>query len=668
MAVKDDKDRAEQAENSGAAEAPAAGAAEDKAAPAAKVAEDKAARPAGASRPRAGGWMAPAYAGALLLLFLGERVVPTIDGLRYALSGLGVASLVLVTAARYMAALAETGERRAVERTLAILSTLGVVAIAAYFTTTDAGRALLGVASAAPDVRARIDAVTTVAWVALLVIATVPLFFGEAALAPMRRAERIEVRRVRAATLSGVTLAFAAVYAALFVYGAAGLELKADFSYYRTARPSDSTKRVAESLTEPLKITAFFPQVNEVGAEVEGYLREIKAMSPQITVEMQDRLLVPALAKEAKVTSDGVIVLTRDASRESVTIGADMKTAAAKLKSLDTDFQKALLKVIRSQRTAYLTVGHGEMNEATGPASLEGRTAKNLRKLLESQNYVVKNLGLAEGLGSDIPSDAYLVVVLGPQKAFLPEEVAALKRYADGGGHLLLALDPEAKADLDPLAGTVGLTWKPEILAMDRSHVRRRYNDSDKTILVTTRYSSHASVSTLSRNAQRAPTIFPGASSLDRKGDEGLKIDFVVRSQSDAFADANGNFQYDSDTEKRNAYNLAAAVSKEIAADGEEGKEKKELRAFVIADADALSDVAFGHEPNIVLALDAVRWLGGEESFAGEITSNEDVRIEHTKEKDQVWFWATILVAPAMVLGLGLFITRRGRRASGRRG
>jgi hypothetical protein len=484
----------------------------------------------------------------------------------------------------------------------------------------------------------------------------------------MRRAERIEGRRVRAATLSGVTLAFAAVYAALFVYGAAGLDLKVDFSYYRTARPSDSTKRVAESLTEPIKITAFFPQINDVGAEVEGYLREVKAMSPQLTVEMQDRLLVPALAKEAKVTTDGVIVLTRDSSRETVNVGADMKTAAAKLKSLDADFQKALLKVIRSQRTAYLTVGHGEMNEATGPATLEGRTAKNLRKLLESQNYVVKNLGLAEGLGSEIPSDAYLVVVLGPQKAFLPEEVAALKRYADGGGHLLLALDPDAKADLNPLAGAVGLTWKPEILANDRVYVRRRYNDSDRTMLVTTRYSSHASVSTLSRNAQRAPTIFPGASSLDKQGDEGLKIDFVVRSLGETFADANGDFQFDSAAEKRNAYNLAAAVSKEIAPGGEGGKDKKELRAFVLADADALSDAAFGNEPNIVLALDAVRWLGGEESFAGEITSNEDVRIEHTKEKDQVWFWATILVAPAMVLGLGLFITRRGRRASGRRG
>ncbi|WP_437475463.1 Gldg family protein [Sorangium sp. So ce1014] len=666
--MKDQKTQADEAEIRGEE----ASAAQRAAAPAPGSEQDAppAGQPAPAAQPgapalSAGGWMVPAYGGALLAIFLGERVVPTIEGLRYALSGLGLLTLVLVTALRFATAVRETGERRVVERSLAILSALGVVAVAAYFTTTDAGRDLLGVSQAAPELRARIDAATMVGWIALLVIATVPLFFGEAALAPMRRAERIEGRRVRAATLSGVTLAFAAVYSALFVYAASQLDLKADFSYYRTARPGDSTKRVAESLTEPLKLTAFFPQQSEVGADVEGYLREVKAASPQITVEMQDRLLVPALAKEAKVTQDGVIVLSRDTSRETLTIGADIKTAGAKLKSLDADFQKALLKVIRAQRTAYLTVGHGEMNEATTAA--EGRTAKNLRKLLESQNYAIKDLGLAQGLGSELPKDAGVVIVLGPQKEFLPEEVAALKRYADGGGHLLLALDPEAKVDLSPLAGAVGLTWKPEVLANDRVHVRRRFNDSDHAMLVSTRYSSHASVSTLSRHAQQAPTIFPGASSLDKVEGGDLKIDFVVRSLGETFADANGNFKFDDGSEKRSAYNLAAAVSKELAPGGGDGKDKKELRAFVVADADVFSDAAFRNEPNIVLALDAFRWLGGEESFAGEITTNEDVRIEHTKEKDQVWFWATILVAPAMVLGLGLFITRRGRRASGRR-
>jgi hypothetical protein len=60
--------------------------------------------------------------------------------------------------------------------------------------------------------------------------------------------------------------------------------------------------------------------------------------------------------------------------------------------------------------------------------------------------------------------------------------------------------------------------------------------------------------------------------------------------------------------------------------------------------------------------MDAVRWLGGEDSFAGEVNDEEDVRIEHSKQKDLVWFYSTIVGMPALVLGLGLVVARRARR------
>jgi hypothetical protein len=612
-------------------------------------------------------WLVPIYVISLVFVFIGERVLAPFEGLRYAVTGLGVAGAVITTVARLIVASRQQGERRSIERTLGLFSLGGLVALAVYFATaTEVGRNLTGIAKASAETRGRIDAAGTILWVVLIILSVVPLLFGERAFAPMRRAPRLESRRIRAATIAGLSLALASTYCALFVYTAGELDIKADYSYFRTARASESTKNVAQSLTEPLKVTAFFPALNEVGVEVEGYLRDIASAAPNFQVEVQDRLLVPAVAKEAKVTQDGVIVLSRGTTREVVTIGAEMKTAAAKLKSLDVDFQKALLKAMRSQRTAYLTVTHGELNEATGPA--EGRTAKGFRKLLESQNYVVKDLGLAQGLGSEIPADAFLVAVLGPSKAFLPEEVDALKRYADKGGKLFLALDPDGKADLAPLAGVADLTWDPVVLATEKNLVKRRFNPSDRAILVTTRYSSHASVSTLSRNAQRAPTIFPGASSLDKKNGSDAKVDFVVKTLPDAFTDANGNFEMEKETEKTGTYNLAAAVTKP-AVGGEPAKDGKpnELRAFVLSDADAVTDAALGHEPNIVLALDALRWLGGEESFAGAVTTAEDVRIEHTKKEDLIWFYTTIFGVPVMVLAAGLVIIRRTRRSAGRR-
>jgi hypothetical protein len=316
-----------------------------------------------------------------------------------------------------------------------------------------------------------------------------------------------------------------------------------------------------------------------------------------------------------------------------------------------------LLKIARPARTAYLTVGHGELNEKQ--ADPEGRVAAGVKKLLESQNYSVRDLGFEQGLGREVPKEATMVLVLGPTRPFLPGELPTLKKYLDGGGHVLLALDPEAKIDLEPFAELAGLTVIPGVLAHDRMHLSRRYNDSDKTILGTNRFSSHASVSTLSKNSQHALVIFPGAAAVDKRagGDGALKIDFAVKSMADTYADANGDFVYQP-SEKKTTFNLAAAVSKSIGS----GKDVPEMRAFVLGDADVLSDAAFSNEPNVILFIDAIRWLGGEESYAGAPSIVEDKKIEHTRQQDLAWFYGTIVGVPSIVLALGLAYTRKKRR------
>jgi hypothetical protein len=89
------------------------------------------------------------------------------------------------------------------------------------------------------------------------------------------------------------------------------------------------------------------------------------------------------------------------------------------------------------------------------------------------------------------------------------------------------------------------------------------------------------------------------------------------------------------------------------------------MRAFVLADADAFSDFVMGEVMgNQILFVDAVRWLVGEESFSGPPNTEEDVRIQHTKQEDLVWFYASIFGAPGLVLAAGVFVSRRSRRGS----
>jgi hypothetical protein len=608
-------------------------------------------------------WVTVAYVVSFALIFAGERIVPTIGWLRVLLTGVGAVSVLALTVVRWIATRLATGEKRALERALAVLSSCGALAIALYLTTTSALEEATGIARMPLETRQRYETAVTVAWVALAIGSLVPMLFAEAALFPMRRSTQIEWRRARQALVAGLTLALAAVYGALFTFAAGDLDVKADFSYFHTARASESTRKIAASASGPIEVKAFFPELNPVGAEVGAYLRDLARGVATVHVEAYDRLLVPELAKQAKVYEDGVIVIARGPERESVSLGVDMTAARPKLKTLDSDVQKALMKVLRERRTAYFTVGHGELNDVQPAPENEGRTGKAIRQIVEQQNYQVRDLGATTGLGTEVPNDASLVLAIGPQQPFLPEEVATLGRYAARGGRLFLCLDPEAKIALEPLASLVGLSVSSSVLANDKVHLRRRFNDSDHAILATNRYSSHASISTLSRVGSR-PVVFVGAGSLDKKAgaDGALRIDFAVRALPDTFNDENGNFFFDASTEKRQTYAIAAAVSKAVSP-GSEGKKSDEMRAFVVADADAVSDAVLGNEANILLVADAVRWMGGEESFAGAMSTPEDVRIQHTKQKDLVWFYGSIFAAPALVLGAGLLYTHRIRRS-----
>ena len=767
-------------------------------------------------------WVVPLYVGGLILVYLGERVLEATPAAHWIATGAGLLAVLVATMVRFAPRFRVGGERRDIERLLAVLSVIGIVGLLVYLSTTEWGQDRIGLATAELATRERVEGVLTVAWIALILISVVPMLFVESALFPMRRAVFPEARRVRTAAASGVALVFAALYAALFTFAASGPALKADYSYFKTSGPSDSTRKIAESLTQPVKVIAFFPDVNEVRSEVDSYLRDVSKGIPNLQVESHDRLMVPKLARELRATQDGVVILSRDKTTETLVIGTDVQTARPKLKTLDRDFQERLLKLLRSRRTAYLTTGHGELTDASRTGQEPGRVGTIAKTLLQKQNYLVKDLGLAQGLGNEVPEDADIVIVLGPSEPFATEEINSLKRYADRGGKLMLALDPDAlsardvevaaepvpegpppdddappgsdqqpspppgadhahatppgsvkapahagsaKAPVKPpvkpklpnpappanpaaaapanpaappakpapvasakpgaagakplkpgeappkppeatalipttdaarslqaLAAIAGVTLQAGILANDQEHLRRRFNDSDHTLLVTNSFSSHASVSTLSRNSPRAAIVSFGAAGLDRAPGATGQIDFTVRSRPSTFSDLNRNYDYDDGAEKRSVYNMGAAVSqpaktprakppeppkpepkKDDKSKDAKKDEKKpppdEMRAFVLGDADAFGDFVMSNVvANQVLFVDAVRWLGGEESFAGEVTTEEDVRIEHTKQKDLVWFYGTIFGAPALVLGVGLAYVRRSRRTRPRGG
>lgn len=683
-------------------------------------------------------WLTVGFLLGLAALFLGQRVVVKWETFASVLSGAAVCLLLAVTAARFVPVFRGSASHAAVARVLNLLQLLGVVSVMFYFATTDKGAALLGLGT---DAQSHARTVLNVFWVMGIAVSAAGLIFAEFALHPMRGADHLETRRVFAAAASGVTLALGASYGALFVYAAAQEEAQADFSYFKTSQPGEATVKLVQRSGKPIRVTAFFPEVSQVRKEVSGYLSQLQKLAGNLEVKVTDRYLDPTLANELKVVADGVVVLAQDDTTQMLIVGSDIEKARPKLTKFDSEFYGKLGKLVNSRHTAYFTVGHGELNDADeGPGQQEGRTGEVVKKLLESQNYRVKNLGLSEGLANKVPDDADVVLVLGPTLAFAPEEIGTLRRFAEGGGKLFMALDVDTQSTkqviqrganpvaapapssagaatsgagsatassaaasapapavgtvagkewVAELAAAVGATLVPTVLADEQQYMVRRNDPSDRVILPTNRFSSHASVSTLNQNASRAGVVVLGAAHLLETEQSAGKPLVALRSMPTTFADDNLDYKLDG-TEERKAYNLAVALTRPSSkagkadkpepsvevdpeapeAEGEDGKDKKspapdEMRAFVFADADALSDLLMERVPgNQLLVVDAIRWLVGEESLAGELQSEEDVHVEQTKQQELAWFYSLIFGVPALVLGIGVWLSRRARGSS----
>jgi hypothetical protein len=631
-----------------------------------------AAKPSVASRADLwNGWAFGAMIAGWVLLLLGRRVLVGEGGLDETLTFLGAALLVGSFGQRVWAVMTASPDRRGAAAWFAVLSAIGILALLTYALTTEWGRELLGVEHPKPGKPDTFGDVTAVAWVALFVVSFIPSVLGEIARLTMTHAERFESRRVISAVVAGIAVSSALVYGALFTYAGSKVDWSADFSYFRVARPSESTKRMVERLDERLEVQVFFSPHSELRPKVMGYFEELRSMSDRLDISVHDREAEPDVAKEAKVNKGGVVVLKSGEKREILDIGEDEAKAAPKLKKLDGEFQKTLMKVVRSRRTVYLTVGHGELNESTDVST--GRSAKLLKDFLTAENYTAKDLGISQGLANAVPDDADMVLVLGPTQRFSDSEVESLRRFAIGGGRLLLALDPDSLVDHGPLAAIVGIGWKQALVVNDDVLVRVSNKQTDKKNLVVKRFSSHAAVSTLSKAGTQFPVILLGSAPLDKldDADKELKIDLAGKSVPASYLDLNGNWAFDKDTEKRDTFNVIAVVSRAaVPAEGAE-KDKKdeaapdegEMRAYVVGDADAFNDIVLGQiRGNQYMIGDAIRWLGGEESFSGEISSEEDVAIVHTKEQDQLWFYSTVILIPSLVGGIGFLVSRRTRK------
>lgn len=591
---------------------------------------------------------------AVLALFAGGRILE--DGSANVAMGAAVVLSLVAAAWRLQRAAGSTGPGA---------KTLVGRAVAAHTAVAVGAGALL--ASALLKLTDDAANIATTVGLVLSVGGSAVLWALELLMAQTRATGLVDAPRVQRATQTAVTLVAGLSALVAVVFALQKSDARLELAFASPTSPSGATASVIDTAVcgddkQKPEVFLFFERGSTALGEVADYFDGLKARGAR--VQTLDQALDPALSKALKVTKNGTVAVRCGEKTDTIPIGADRDEAQRKVKKLDQDVRTKLGKLTRDPVTVYFTVGHGERSldgsDKTGRAG-----GKSMKKLLDANNATTKKLGIADGLTDKVPDDAGLVVVFGPDRAFLPEEAAALSAYVARGGALAIFVDParpgtddvDVGLSLQPVMQTLGLKVTPGEVVNDKEFVKQSNTSADHVFVFSTSFGTHKAVKTLNGARGKAALLFLSAQALSKaEAATSPKVSLVARSRPASFVDLNGNRAFDDAAEKREIVDLAAVV--EVKADGD-----KEGRAVVVGDSDVVADTLLANEANAVFAYEALQWLLRDDaSVADGATVVDDAPIRHTRDEDTLWFYGTTLGGPALVIALGALVVRLRRR------
>lgn len=588
-------------------------------------------------------------------VFAGERLLSAYPA-RWAVDALGIVALVLALYLRANARKGANGTLRDAHGRLLAFSAVGIASLVLYALSTRDFTSLLGLSD---SVEIKWRGVMGVAWPLVWLGATLPLITLDRAVdqSPVMMPKR----RLEQATLNGLiaALGFALVFPVNYV---ASRHTKAwDYSYFKTSQAGTATQSIVNSLKSKVEVVVFQPTSSEVTPELLRYFEALEG--PNLSVSVVDQAANPKLAQELRVRNNGTIALSvkaeekeADAKVQFVEVGTELKRARANLKKLDQEVHKALLILSRGELRAYITEGHGELS--WDRAEPENRRISGFKQVLEYSGFRVSKLGMKDGLGEEVPEDAALVAILGPTRPFLQAEIDALKRYVDRGGSLFVALEPMqpdglvTSVGLEPLLEALGVRQEEGVLVSDQQVVQVTGGKLDRLNITTGSFSTHESTAVLATSP--SGMLFSRASSLAPIPNSKANAVATVRTSAQTWLESDGNLDFNADAkETRLARPLVMASSQSSSGH----------RAVITGDATMLSDFAIIARGNQQFLLDSLGWLSKTEAYSGSTESEEDVRIQHTREGQAGWFYLTVLGFPLIVLMVGFIrVRRRGGR------
>ena len=388
---------------------------------------------------------------------------------------------------------------------------------------------------------------------------------------------------------------------------------------------SPESQKVLKSLNTPLKVWIFQGEANANLSE-EELLQKYQEKSQNFSYQIIDPDKSPGLAQQFKGLSQGklyrVYLDTKDKKQPIRTVQEGTSLSEAQL----TDGMQSLQR--NQIPKVYFLQGHGEYPLK----SAQGGLLQAVNSL-EDKGYLVQPWNLAEK--TVVPEDADAVVIAGPKRKLFPQEVTALENYVQKGGNLLILIDPEVDAGLDPLLKTWGVKLDNRIV-VDGSGAGQALGLGPATPIITS-YGQHP----ITQDFANGITVFPvsrAIATVPIPGVEAVSL-LVTSGQMWAESEFNSELTFDPSKDLPGPFDLGVALTRT-------GGNK----LVIIGNSTFATDGLFQQQLNGDVFLNAVQWLALKEPPTLSIRPREakNRRINLTPLTASLVFWLSIVVFPLL--------------------
>ena len=322
----------------------------------------------------------------------------------------------------------------------------------------------------------------------------------------------------------------------------------------------------------------------------------------------------------------------------------------------EENISNALLRLGRKRQVRVVFwVGHGEVNLASENEYGFSGLAGALR------DEGIQVAALVGPSTHAVPKETSVLVVAGPERNLLPAELAAIERYLERGGSLLVLLEPGVTTNLEALLGRWGFELPTGVLA-DRAS-RPLLEDPKPTSLLLRSYNPFHPVTRKLSN--RTMLLVPGARAVipARKPRPDDELEGLVFSNRSAWLEKD---VVDALADRAIAPDPDESLGRELplAAAGRYPRARGEARIVVIGDRDFASNRLLLALYNRDLFLNAVLWLAEDDE---RISLRPKAWTPHqdpfTLQQTLAYFYFLAFALPEVLLLLGIHAWYRQRGA-----